>query len=1037
MDRITSPADLESARSRIVSSRDPDRLRITVCGGTGCRANGSLELSEALRGELDANGRQDVEIMLSGCHGFCQQGPVVVVDPQGIFYRMVGLEDRERDVRDIVQKNIIGGDPVERLLYIDPRTGEKTLRYSEIPFYAKQKRIALRNNGKIDPNNIEDYIAADGYAALAKVIATDPEEVIDWVTRSGLRGRGGGGFPTGKKWSFCRAARDTSMRYIICNADEGDPGAFMDRSIMEGDPHSVLEGMAIGAYAMSKGTCPAEGYIYIRAEYPLAVTNVRLAIQQAEELGVLGDYILGTDFSFHVKVKEGAGAFVCGEETALIASIEGRRGMPRTRPPFPANSGLFGKPSNINNVETWANIPKIVTEGPDWYASIGTETSRGTKVFSLVGKVRNSGLVEVPMGMPLQEIVFDIGGGIPDDKRIKAVQTGGPSGGCIPAGMLDIPVDYEKLTEAGAIMGSGGLVVMDEDTCMVDIARYFIEFTQSESCGKCVPCRLGTMQMLSILNRITAGEGDLKDIDLLGEICAAVKEGSLCGLGQTAPNPVLTTIKYFRDEYESHIVKKKCPAVVCRGLVEAPCKHTCPAGIDVPRYVRFIAAGRYADALDVIREKIPFPSICGYVCFHPCETKCRRSQLDDPVAVRALKRVAAEYGSRRRRKRTPRAEPTGKKIAVIGSGPAGLTAGFYLGKLGHEVTVFERESKPGGTLRTGIPGFRLPREVIDREIQQIKKESGLRIRTKSDVKSADALLREGFDAVLLSHGAQKGLTMGIEGEDLSGVYDCLSFLRKVNAGEKVNVGGRVAVVGGGNAAMDAARSALRCGAGEVTIVYRRTRKDMPSGEEELEEALEEGVKTEFLTNPTRIEKRNGGLVLHCVRMEPGPIDSSGRPRPVPIEGSDFEMEFDSIIMAIGQTPEDIPTLGCLADKRGRIQADEDTLETSLPGVFAAGDAVTGPASVIEAIAAGRDAACSIDRSLGGSGDIEEVLAPTEEEAGEMLEEEEERRRTEIPKRPAAERVADGGEVELSYTMEDAIAEAGRCLRCDLEEMEED
>jgi NADH-quinone oxidoreductase subunit F len=548
---------------------------------------------------------------------------------------------------------------------------------------------------------------------------------------------------------------------------------------------------------------------------------------------------------------------------------------------------------------------------------------------------------------------------------------------------------------------------------------------------------LGTKQMLSILNRITGGEGQPEDIDLLGEICAAVKQGSLCGLGQTAPNPVLTTIRYFRDEYESHIVRKKCPAVVCRGLVEAPCKHTCPAGIDVPRYVRFIAAGRYADALNVIREKIPFPSVCGHICFHPCETKCRRGQLDDPVAVRALKRAAAEYGSKKRRRRPPRAAATGKKVAVIGSGPAGLTAAFYLGKLGHEVTVFERERKAGGTLRTGIPAFRLPREVIDREIAEIKKESGIRIRTKTDVRSADTLLREGFDAVLVSHGAQKGLTMGIEGEDLPGVYDCLSFLRRVNGGEKVDAGERVAVVGGGNAAMDAARTALRCGAGEVTIVYRRTRKDMPSGEEELEEALEEGVGTEFLTNPTRIEKRDTGLVIHCVRMEPGPIDASGRPRPVPVEGSDFEMAFDTVIMAIGQTPEDIPTLGCLADKRGRIQIEEETLETSRPGVFAAGDAVTGPASVIEAIAAGRRAARSIDRFLGGAGDIEETLAPAEEDAGEMIEEQEERRRTGIPRRPAAERVANGGAVELVYSAKDAVAEAGRCLRCDLEEMEED
>jgi len=568
MKKLASIEELDDLRRTVTSSRDPDRPRIVVCGGTGCRANGSLELAKALAEALGAR-KSDVrvELKLSGCHGFCQESPVVVIHPQEIFYGRVGLEDVQRDVQDIVEQTIVKGETVDRLLYANPANGEKIPRYNDIPFYARQLRIALRNCGKIDPNSIEDHIAEHGYAALAKVLAMDPEDVIDWIARSGLRGRGGGGFPTGKKWLFCRNAEDRTHRYIICNADEGDPGAFMDRSIMEGDPHSVLEGMVIGAYAMSKGICPVEGYVYIRAEYPLAVQNLREAIRQAEALGVLGDNILGTGFNFHVKVKEGAGAFVCGEETALIASIEGERGTPRPRPPFPANRGLFGKPSNINNVETWVNIPRIMNGGPDWYASVGTDTSPGTKVFSLVGKVVNSGLVEVPMGISLREIVFDIGGGTLGGKAFKAVQTGGPSGGCIPAELLDIPVDYEKLAEAGAIMGSGGLVVMDEDTCMVEIARYFIEFTQKESCGKCVPCRLGTRQMLQILDDITRGKGNPGDIELLQEIGRSVKLGSLCGLGQTAPNPVLTTIRYFRDEYEAHINERSCPAGACEHLL--------------------------------------------------------------------------------------------------------------------------------------------------------------------------------------------------------------------------------------------------------------------------------------------------------------------------------------------------------------------------------------------------------------------------------------------------------------------------------------
>ena len=565
---ISSAQDLEALRGRLSSEIKKDQAIITVCGGTGCRANGSMELAEALSKELAANGLDDtVEIKLTGCHGFCQESPLLEINPQELFYRRVGREDLDADVKDIVQKTLMKGEVVDRLVYEDPANGEKKEKYGDIPFYSKQTRIVLRNSGKIDPKSINDYIQHGGYSALTKALEMDPDDIIKCITDAKLRGRGGAGFPTGVKWSFCRKAENREKRYLICNADEGDPGAFMDRSIMEGDPHSVIEGMLIGAYAISKGICPAEGYIYIRAEYPLAVENITQAIKDAEAMGLLGDNILGSGFSFHMKIKQGAGAFVCGEETAMIASIEGKRGMPTSRPPFPATAGLFGKPTNINNVETWVNIPCIINRGADWFSSIGTESSKGTKVFSLVGKVKNSGLVEVPMGMSLREIVFDIGGGILDDKEIKAVQTGGPSGGCIPAHLLDLPVDYEKLAEVGAIMGSGGLVVMDESTCMVDLARYFIEFTQKESCGKCVSCRLGTCQMLQILTDITAGKGSEEDIALLEEIGSAVKVASLCGLGQTAPNPVLTAIRYFREEYEAHIRDGHCPAGACEKML--------------------------------------------------------------------------------------------------------------------------------------------------------------------------------------------------------------------------------------------------------------------------------------------------------------------------------------------------------------------------------------------------------------------------------------------------------------------------------------
>ena len=537
-----------------------DRKRILlVCQGTGCTSSKSEQIRAAMEQEVRQAAIPDIVVDFTGCHGFCQQGPILVVEPENIFYTHVTLED----IPEIVHSHLVHGDPVQRLFYRDPMTHEAIPTYREINFYKRQKRLILRNCGHINPESIDDYIAAGGYRALRKALfQMSPEEVIDEIKRSGLRGRGGAGFLTGQKWEFCRRVPG-NQKYIICNADEGDPGAFMDRSTMEGDPHTVIEGMTIAAYAIGAN----EGYIYCRAEYPLAIERLHTALRQADERGFLGEGIQGSDFGFRVHLKEGAGAFVCGEETALMASIEGYRGMPHPRPPFPAQSGLWGKPTNINNVKTLATLPVILQEGAAWYAGIGTEKSKGTAVFALTGKITNSGLVEVPMGTPLSEIVFEIGGGIPRGKRFKAVQTGGPSGGCLPASFLDTPVDYETLAKAGSIMGSGGMVVLDEDTCMVDMARYFLSFTQLESCGKCIPCRSGTKQMLDILEDISRGRGKIEDIDLLVELGEAIKAGSLCGLGQTAPNPVLSTIRYFRDEYESHILQHRCPAAVCKDLI--------------------------------------------------------------------------------------------------------------------------------------------------------------------------------------------------------------------------------------------------------------------------------------------------------------------------------------------------------------------------------------------------------------------------------------------------------------------------------------
>lgn len=555
------------------------KREVLICAG-GCISSGSGKVQAALRRELIDRGLdRDVRIVATGCHGFCEMGPLVTVYPEGAFYVRV----QESDVKEIVEKHLIGGEVVERLLYQDPVSNERILHSEDIDFYKKQMRFVLANCGHIDAEDINAYLEVGGYKALKKALAEmTPEDVIEEVKAAGLRGRGGGGFPTGLKWGFARKSPG-DKKYVVCNADEGDPGAFMDRSILEGDPHRLLEGMAICGYAIGAD----EGYIYVRAEYPLAIKRLKIAIKQAMAEGYLGENIFDSGFNFTIKIKEGAGAFVCGEETALLASIEGKRGMPRPRPPFPAVSGLWGKPTNINNVETFANIYDIITRGSAWYASIGTEKSKGTKVFALTGKINNTGLAEVPMGITMREIIFGIGGGIPNGKKFKAVQIGGPSGGCLPEELLDMPVDYDSLTKIGAMVGSGGLVVMDESTCMVDVARFFLNFTQSESCGKCTPCREGTKRMLEILTRITQGKGEEGDIELLEDLCYKIKDTALCGLGQTAPNPILSTIKYFRHEYEAHIREKRCPAGSCTRLVGyrindnckgcSLCKKVCPA----------------------------------------------------------------------------------------------------------------------------------------------------------------------------------------------------------------------------------------------------------------------------------------------------------------------------------------------------------------------------------------------------------------------------------------------------------------------------
>jgi NADH-quinone oxidoreductase subunit F len=581
MKKIRTGQDLEAFRTSLLRERDLTKPCVRVCVGTGCRARGSLDVLESFKDNIRNQGLEaNVDIKQTGCHGFCERGPVVVIGPKEIFYQRVMLYD----VPEIVSKTLLDGQLVDRLLYVDPATNQKAVNEYEVPFYNRQTRRILANNGRIDPTSIADYVAVGGYQALAKAITTmSSEEIIETIEKSGLRGLGGAGFPTGRKWRQCREAPG-DVKYVIANGDEGDPGAFSDRSLMEANPHSILEGMIIGAYAIGAN----QGYLYVRAEYPLALKHLQIAINQAREYGFLGDNVFNSGFGFDIEIIRGGGAFVCGESSALVASVEGRMGEPRAKYIHTVERGLWNKPTNLNNVKTWANVPLIINNGAEWYAKIGIEKSKGTAVFSLVGKVNNTGLVEVPMGTPLKQIIYDIGGGILGNKRFKAVQTGGPSGGCIPEKLLGLPVDFEELTKAGSMMGSGGMIVMDEDTCMVDVARYFLDFLQYESCGKCVPCREGVKRMLEIITNITVGQGKEQDLELLQEMAEMVRDFSLCGLGQTAPNTVLSTLRYFREEYEAHIRDKKCVAGICKSLIEyliledkctgcGACKALCPA----------------------------------------------------------------------------------------------------------------------------------------------------------------------------------------------------------------------------------------------------------------------------------------------------------------------------------------------------------------------------------------------------------------------------------------------------------------------------
>ncbi|BCS95239.1 hypothetical protein DSLASN_08710 [Desulfoluna limicola] len=1037
MKKLLSIGQLEWLRNTLLAGKGEEKTTVLVCM-TGCRAYGAKEVLASIGEEVERQGlAHRVEIRSTGCHGFCAKAPVVAIEPMGIQYQEVAPED----AFDIVAETIKGNRLVDRLAYRDITTDQPIFHRDRIPFYRKQVRRVLANCGRIDPTKVEHYIASGGYRALAKVLGSmTPEDVIHEVVAARLRGRGGAGFSTGLKWAYARRASG-STKYIICNADEGDPGAFMDRAMLEGDPYSVIEGLMIGAYAIGA----EHGYIYVREEYPIAVEHLSIAISQLEALGLLGANILGTGFDFHLSLKKGAGAFVCGEETALMASIEGKRGMPNPRPPFPAQEGLDRKPSNINNVETLANIPLIITNGAAWYTEVGTEHSGGTKIFSLAGKVNNTGLVEVPFGISIHDIIFGIGGGIPKGRKFKAVQMGGPAGGCIPAQLIDTPVDYETISRLGAIMGSGGMVVMDENNCMVEIARFFLGFTQSESCGKCAPCRLGTTQLLDILTRITRKKGRLKDIETIREIGATVTETSLCGLGQACAKPALSTLKYFEAEYRDHILEHRCAGATCDDIVISPCQHACPAGIDVPNYVAAIAKGEYEKAVDIIRERNPFPAVCGRVCIHPCEYKCRRGELDEPVAIRSLKRFASDwYFKNIGLPDSPFPLTRKERVAVVGAGPAGLSCAYFLRKAGYGVTVLESQPKAGGMLSIALPEFRLPPEVIEAEVRYIE-SCGVEIRYNTPVDSkytVDDLMKEGYDAVFIAAGAQTSKRIGIPGEEkaLAGLHYGLSYLCDVRKGEVRGFDGKTVVIGGGNVAVDVARTSLRTGASDVHIFCMEARDMMPAWEKEVAEAVEEGVVVNAGWEPRRIihdnERVTGVEFARCVSV----FDEEGRFNPRSDESNRQLIDADHVVISIGQAP-DISFLS--EDSRlerelwGSLAIDENSLSTNIPGVFAGGDFTSGPTFVIRAIASGRRAAIAIDRHVKGlKGRIEIADEKTDMavDAGLALESEKEGANPRVHARheDPCDRILDFREVEKGFTEEEAVCEAVRCLRCDLE-----
>lgn len=1044
--KIQNAAALEKIRQQGMAKFLPDVPKISVGMGTCGLGNEAREVYESLQKAIKAS-KTKIHLSSVGCFGFCAEETLVNCyvpgQPMVILHKVT-----PKDAENIVNGLSRGIIPLKKALCRIEKWNFYTSRvefgvglssvplWNEIPFFKGQKKIVLRDSGLINPEDIEEYIAVGGYSALLKALTQmSPDSVLQEIKNSKLRGRGGAGFPTAIKWEMMKKV-ETDKKYIICNADEGDPGAYMNRNEIESDPHALIEGMIIGAYVMGA----SEGIMYVRAEYPLAVERFKKAVAAAKEYGILGNNIFGSSFSFDISYVEGAGAFVCGEETALIASIEGRAGRPLPRPPYPAQKGLWGKPTNINNVETWINVPVIVTIGGNDFAKFGTQNSTGTKVFSLVGKIKNTGLVELPLGTPLENIIYQMGEGTGNKKKIRAVQTGGPSGGCIPVELFNTPVDYESLTKLGTIMGSGGMVVMDQDNCMVDVARYFVEVTYNESCGKCTPCREGLAQALALLNKITRGEATMEDLDTLERLSYVIRDASLCGLGQTSSNPVISTLRYFRDEYEKHIIQKRCKAGVCESLFMALCENSCPMHMNIPGYLQLLKEGRIEEAFELTLRDNPLPGTVGRICYFHCQMRCRREMVDDPVSQGDIHRYLADtmykMGKEQeiyKRLLKEKLSPTGKSVAIVGAGPAGLTAAYFLSRLGHQVTVYDNHAKAGGILQYGIPAYRLPKDGLNKELELFKKlgvKFVFNTRVGTDV-SFKALQKQN-DAVLITVGAQKDIELDIPGRHLNGVLQGYEFLEEFAAGKKLHIGKKVVIVGAGNVAIDAARSCLRLGA-DVSIVYRRDRDEMPANEHEIKDALDEMIQFKFMSAPLKIIGDLKGKVtgLEVRKMKFDGFDNSGRKKPVETGETEI-LECNTVILSVGEKVDFEPAkeIGLELRKNGTIKVSQPSCRTNLPKVYAGGDAVSGPATVSEAMGLARQAAEAIDIDLMKEKRFHRLFRDFKYK-DEVLPEPEGGKKV-IPKKlNVKERISSFQEVLGGYSGEEALHEAARCLRCDV------